>query len=916
MEEKTSLQINRRKFLKGVSTATLAGALGKAEGAAGRESAEAREMSASASDYYVRRGDRLRAVAMPLGGIGTGSIALAGDGGLRQWQVVHNVNHLAHVPHSFFAVWAKAEGEKGTARLLQSSAWYDQSGFRAPPTSNDHVVPEASRTLLEQFPGVKEIEFTGRYPVAEINYLDPTLPVSVALEAYSPFVPHDAKNSGLPAIVFEFTVKNPGPAKLDAAVLASLQNFIGWDGQSGIRGVEFLAYGDNANELVSRPGLVAVTMSNRRLPADFAFNGTLTLAALDPSATATAQWDNLDSLWRDFSEDGALETDKDSGPSAEGRTWNGALAVRIQLEPGAEKRITFLLAWHFPNRYVNWDQPAFTIPDRKTKFWVGVRYATWFKSALEVVEYVRDHFQELSSETRLWRDTLYDSTLPPELIDSAGSQASIIRTPTCIWTEDGNFHGFEGCCGASTGHCGESGCCPLNCTHVWNYEQALARLFPDLERTMRHTDLAIQQAPEGYIPHRTILPFYLPRAWNRKIGGPENPALDGMLGTVLKTYREYRLGGGKEWLEPLWPSIKRLMEYVMTNLDPEGQGVIRGEQPTTYDTSIYGANAFIGSLYLAALGAAERMARVVGEEDSAERYRRTLEKGRVNLPAECWSGEYYVQKVDLAAHPKYEFASGCFSDQLIGQWWAHQLDLGYVLPEEQVKKAVAAVFRHNWRHNFRDFKQAPRKFASDDDAGLLIASWPNGGRPAEPTLYVDEVWTGVEYEVAALLIWEGMAEEALELLRGVRARYDGRQRSPWNDIECGDHYARAMSSWSLLEAASGLRSNEAEGYLAFAPRLMAERFVAPFLIARAYGRFEQQVTDAAQQNSIRVVRGEVPLRRLDLGLAPGTRRTRARATLDGKPFEGKWTLEGGVARFEPISPIELRAPATLSVECA
>lgn len=905
--------IDRRTFLKGAGTVTLASAMRTREIAAASASAEPGGEADSGDDYFLRRGENLRAVAMPIGGIGTGSIALAGDGGLRQWQIVHNVNHLAHVPHSFFAVWAKPAGGKAVARVLQSAANYDLHGFQAPPTTNDHVVPRASRELLERLPGIKEIEFTGQYPLAEVRYHDPELPVAVTLEAYSPFIPHDAKNSGLPIVVFEFELKNPGASRLDASILASFQNYIGWDGQSEIRGVEFFAYGDNANVLEVRPGLAAVAMSNHRLPTDFAFNGTMALAALDSSATSKTQWDDIDGLWRDFSDDGALEPSTNNATSAEGRTWNGALAVHATLDPGAEKRLTYLLAWHFPNRTVNWDQPAFTIPDRKTKFWIGVEYATRFKNALEVVEYVAGHFDELAGQTRLWRDTVYDSTLPADLVDSAGSQSSIIRTPTCIWIEDGSFHGFEGCCGASTSHCGDSGCCPLNCTHVWNYEQALARLFPDLERTMRHTDLMVQQAPEGYIPHRTILPFYLPRAWGRKIGGPENPALDGMLSTVLKTYREYKLGGGKEWLAALWPRVTKLMEYIRASLDPEGEGIIRSEQPNTYDTSMYGVNPFMGSLYLAALRAAERMAQILSDP-AASRFHETFEKGSKNLAKECWDGEYYVQKVDLSAHPKYEFTTGCFSDQLIGQWWAHQLDLGYLLPEEQVKKAVAAIFHYNWRKNFRGFKQSPRAFASENDRGLLICTWPHGGRPAEPTPYVDEAWTGVEYEVAALLLYEGMVEEALELLRGVRARYDGRERSPWNDVECGDHYARAMSSWALLEAASGQRTADEEGFMAFAPRLGVNDFHAPFVTGRAWGRFEQNAAPAAQGNTIRVAHGEFRLQKLELGFAPGPARSRASASLDGKPLEGKWRMEGGSAKFEPILPVTLRAPSVLRVE--
>lgn len=910
--------IDRRTFLKGVgvgaATVARASALAAQGAASLHDEAPGPAAPSSRNDRIIYRGENLRAVAMPLGGIGTGCIALAGDGGLRQWQIVHNVDHLAHVPHSFFALWAESEGQPSVARVLQSSALYDQTNFQPPATTNDHVVPAESRKLLERLPGVKELEYAGEYPIAHLRYLDPALPAEVSLEAYSPFVPLNTKDSGLPVIVLEFKVKNPGPRPLRASVLATLQNLVGWDGHSPIVGVENFTYGSNRNTLARAAGLTAIVMANPRLPADFAFQGDLVLAALSEKATCLTQWDNPELLWRDFAAQGELPNREGEEASAPGRTWNGALAVPMTLKPGEEKSAVFLLAWHFPNRYVDWGQPAFSIEDKKTKFWLGTMYGNWFKSALDVAQYVRENFARLAAETRLWRDTFYDSSLPYTLLDCVSSQASIIRTPTCIWIQDGHLHGFEGCCGASTTHCGNSGCCPLNCTHVWNYEQSLSRLFPELERTMRHTDLEIQQHPSGYIPHRTILPFYLPRNWERKIGGPENPALDGMLGTVLKTYREYRQGAGRDWLTGLWPRVKKLMEYIMTTLDADADGVLHGEQPNTYDISIYGPNSFIGSLYLAALRAAEEMARSVNDEAAAERYRGVFEKGRRNLPAEIWDADYYIQKVDLQKHTEYQYGTGCHSDQLLGQWWAHQLELGYILPEDQVRATLRSIVRHNWREDFVGFKQLPRVFASERDKGLLICTWPKGGRPQVPTLYSDEVWTGIEYEVAGLLLYEGMVEDALKILRGARARYDGRERSPWNDIECGDHYARAMSSWALLEAVAGQRYHAGEGLLAFAPKMTPENFRCLFITAGGWGTFAQKIAGRSQTNTLAAAYGSTRLRTLEFAYQGKAQAQKAAATLNGKPLALEARIAGDTVRLQSGRELELKAGDSLQVE--
>jgi non-lysosomal glucosylceramidase len=862
----------------------------------------------------VYRGEALRAVAMPLGGVGTGTIALCGDGSLRQWQVHNQVNHLACVPHSFFAVWARPVGSAGTpvARVLQSSAFYDTEGPLPPPTSNDHLVPSAHRALLKRVPGVETIEFIGEYPIAELTYYDPALPLQVAMEAFSPFVPLESKDSGLPVIVFSITITNPTDRAIRASVAATLQNVVGWDGVTPISDTECAVYEGNINMLVRLDDVTAVNMDTARLSEEDAGYGSMVLAVLSPEATYRTQWDDLDDLWADFSSDGQLSNATDATPSPVGRTWNGALAVPSSLDPGESRTVTFVIAWHFPNRYVNWSQRRFFgIEDGKSKFWLGNQYNNWFKSALDVMDYVQAHFERLAGQTRLTRDTFYDTTLPYPLIDAVTSQASIIRTPTCFWTEGGLFCGFEGCCGASTSHCTQGGCCPLNCTHVWNYEMALARLFPALERTMRETEWDIQQHPSGYLPHRVALPTYLPRPWDREIGGPDRPALDGLLGSILKTYREYRACGDAEWLAHVWPSVKQALQYVWTAHDPGRSGVIDGEQPNTYDISIYGVNTFIGTLYLAALRAVETMAGLRGEGDLATECREIYRRGQKALEERLWNGEYYVQDVDLEKYPEQNWATGCHSDQLLGQWWAHVLGLGHVLDADRVRTAALSIFRRNFREDFHDHKQQPRAFVTDDDQGLLNCTWPGNDRPEVPTQYSDEVWTGIEYEVAGLLLYEGEVEPALRIVEAVRTRYDGRKQSPWNDIECGDHYVRAMASWALLEAASGYRYEAGRAEIGFAPVLAPEEYRAPFVARDGWGTFAQYVTDRTQVETITPVWGSLAVK--VLCFQPWGVAQTALVTVDGQAVSATLSQAGGKATITLAEPIILRAGQALVV---
>lgn len=853
--------------------------------------------------YY---GERLRAVAMPLGGIGTGSVALCGDGSLRQWQLTNSVNHLAHVPHSFFAVRVHREGDPPFARVLQSDALYAEE-FAPVPTVNDYVIPSACRKLLATLPGVRATEFRGEYPLAEVSYLDDALPAEIALTAYSPFCPLDAATSGLPAVIFRFSATNPGDRTVHLHVAALLQNFIGWDGVQEIEGAESPLYGGNANQTLRLKGLTAILMENQTLPSAHPQNGTLCLAALHEGAFALPAWDDPALVFADFARDGQFMEARSAGPTPYGRTINGALSVPLKLAPGETGGVTFALCWHFPNRYVDWIQWFSGIEDRKSQFWLGNAYNTRFASAAAVAEHIRDDFDRLDAVTKRFHDALFHSSVPYEILDTVSSQMSILRTPTCLWTEDGKLHAFEGCNGASTGgwHA-TGGCCPLTCTHVFAYEMSLSALFPDLERTMRETELFGQLHPTGYLPHRVTLPLYLPRPWERPLGGPDRPALDGLLSLVLKTYREHRRCGDPEWLTRAWPQVKKAIEHVMTEHDADGSGVIRGDQPNTYDVSVFGPNLFIGALYLAALRAAEEMALRQEEPEAAALYRERFDTGSRGYDTLLWNGEYWIHKAD-PDHPDQAWGTGCHADQLFGQWWAYLLDLGDLLPLERVKTAVSNLLKFNFRHHFHGHVQKPRQFASDDEAGLLICSWPRGDRPAVPTAYSDEVWTGIEYEVAALCFFTGLTAEGLELLRAVRARHNGARRSPWNDVECGDHYARALSSWALLEAACGTAYDASKAAFTVSPRLGGEPFRALFLTDTAWGTAEISLPAEVR---LTADWGTLALRELTV---PASGSTRAIAQAGTVPVPAETTLQAGHLTLRFPEPISVSAGETLTV---
>jgi len=867
---------------------------------------------------YTCRGDDRRAVAMPLGGIGAGQIALCGDGGLRQWQIFNNVNHLAYIPHSFFAISVRdPQSGNSIGRVLQSREFHEEKDFKPVPSVNDHTVPDEAKVLLTTLPGVESTKLVGKYPVVQLSYPDSALPVTVELEALSPMAPLDEKASCLPLIRFNFTVTNPTDTAFNVRLAATLQNAVGYDGIRPVKGTMCGSYGGNVNEIVRTADFTAINMTNPNVPENSTGRGTMSLATTAHDVEAIAGWDDLEEFWTGFNASVPLPTPEKTDPSEEGRTWNGALVVPVRLGAGESRTVTFFLSWHFPNRFVDWDQPPLGRKQKPGEFWLGNYYSNMFENSLDVVYFALNN-GVIFKTTRAFADSFYTGSLPWWALGRIGSQTSIIRSPTCMWVEDGKFFGFEGCNGASANWISTTGgCCPLNCTHVWNYEHTLSALYPALERTMRETDLEVQMHPSGYIPHRTMVPLSLPRPWGVPIGGPEKPALDGMLGTVLKTYREHLRTTDREWLDGMWEHVKRLLGYLTQEFDPDGDGVIDAEQPNTYDISVFGVNTFIGSLWLAALRAGEEMALIEGDDALAAACRERFEKGLQGYDETCWNGEYYIQVYDSDKYKQNQWGVGCHSDQLIGQWWAHILGLGYVLPEDHVKQALKSICMYNFREDLSGFEHKQRVFACGNEAGLLNCSWPKGGRPEVPIRYCDEVWTGIEYEVASLMLFEGMTDEALRIVKAAHDRYDGTKRNPYNEIECGDHYVRAMASWSVLEAAAGYRFNGPERTLVFMPRLDPDRFESFFIAPSGWGTVAQERAGTSQKATVTVRYGKIELDEIVLALPDSSvRPATVRAEVAGEIIPCVISHQDEIVRIRLAGTAEIFPDDILSIVLA
>lgn len=644
-----------------------------------------------------------------------------------------------------------------------------------------------------------------------------------------------------------------------------------------------------------------------RPPASPSF-GTMCLATPSAEATVEVGWTDRDVLYKQFAEVGALtlaprpderltEEQLQAGPTGAGQTVNTALCVQTRAGGGGRAEATFVFGWHFPHQY--YPQNNWRMSGNKA-IEVGHMYVNWFHDATAVAREVVLDLERLRRLTFAYRDAMFDTTLPQYLVDAAAANASIIRSPTCFRIKDGTFYGFEGC-GWNGG-----GCCPMNCNHVWNYEQTLAKLWPALDRNMRVTELRYHQRDDGGTYHRVEVPRDRPDKHSI-------PVADGQCGAVLKAYREHLQSRDRRFLDDHWSRIRKAMDFAISEWDKDGDGVMEQPQFNTYDRPIFGMNSFVSSLYLAALRAAQEMARLSRDEASAERYRGLFEKGRDKIAAELFDGEYYIQKAD---NINLGYGQGCWSDQVVGQWWARVLNLGDILPNDQVQSALRSIFKYSWLWTQEGFvgTQRFRQFADGKDKGLLCGSWPKGGRPHDPILYRDEAWTGVEYQVAGHKLYEGQVEDALAIVKGVRERYAGAKKSPWNEIECGDYYVRALSSWSLLLAAQGYAYDGPARMVQLNPRLMPENHRSFISFAEGWGVFEQQRKDKMQIERITILHGRLDVKVLRFGLPAGAEAATGTVTAEDREWFADVRYHDGFAVIELGAPATVLEKETLTVE--
>lgn len=809
---------------------------------------------------YLKSRNELKYIGMPVGGLHSGTVYLGGDGRLWLWQIYNQTIEPTHEGIDPKLVLWNDGTEQRKIRPRDGAAYVE------PAIADNKRILDQGFAIRVHYKGksiVRELKaddwdevcFEPTYPTAKVIYTKKNFPVSVQLTAYSPFIPLDVENSSLPATIFHVEVINETKDDLDIGLLGWLEN--GANKLTAKKG-----NGKKRSTLYQETSGATVffdftSEDTKLLQSEDAGNMSITchdrsakgLHTLKPWPVNDACFGEVTQATPSVAEVGAEE--KQVG----GIVLSGSLAAKKSF------KADFSIAWYFNNPHPKLKE---LVKDARAGYW----YATKFKDALEVNRYVASHWDYLTSNTALWQQTWNDSSLPHWFLDRTFVNIGTLATANTYRFASGRFWAWEGV-----------GACAGTCTHVWQYAQAVSRIFPELERGLRqHVDLGV-----GFRPDSGAIIF---RAENES-----RPAIDGQAGTILRFYREHQMNKDDSFLKNNWLSIKKAVQFMLEQ-DKNGDGMTDTPMENTLDAVWEGEIAWIVGLCIAAARAAEEMANEMGDKTFANTCAEYVKKGRKNMEEQLYNGEYFIHRPNVEqGREKLGSYNTCHIDQVYGQSWAFQVGLPRVLDKDKSVSALRALWKYNFTLDVGPYIKTHtggRPYALAGEGGLIMNTNPkNEVKPYGENVtwqlgYFHECMSGFEHQVAAHMMAEGMTDESLILTNVIHERYHAAKRNPFNEIECSDHYARAMASYGTFINACGYEYHGPKGFLGFAPRLRPEDFRAAFTVAEGWGTYRQKKNEGGQQHHIQLAYGQLSLSSLSFEVLDGELKKQVEVYVNGK----------------------------------
>ncbi|MGX5817220.1 GH116 family glycosyl hydrolase [Chitinophaga lutea] len=806
---------------------------------------------------YTKSKNELRYIGMPAGGLHSGTVYLGGDGRLWLWQVFNDPREGID-PKT--VLWN--DGTREVKVRNRDGASYVEPAIAANKRVLDQgfavLIKSAGKEWIRELreEDWDEVSFEATYPVATIRYRHAEIPVSLEVKAGGIFIPLDADNSALPATIFDISVTNESQESVSVTITGWLEN-----GARKISGKD--GEGEKHNDVLRTAQYTGIrstfTGGSERKPDD----GSTAIGLVGQKAllqTDAQPWPLTAAYFARGQEQAAT-----GAPS--GKLAGGVSTLPQQLPPGASASARYVLSWHF-------NQPLQKLGAKMKDVSGGFHYGARFADAGAVGTYIGEQIENLWGRTLLWKTTWYDSTLPHWFLERTFLNIGTLATANTYRFASGRFWGWEGV-----------NACEGTCTHVWQYAQAVGRIFPSLESdTRERTDLGIAMQDDGGIIFRGEF--------------EDRPAIDGQAGTILRIYREHQMRPDATFLRNNWPKIKKAVTFMLAQ-DKNGDGLTDTPMENTLDAIWEGEIAWIAGLCIAAAKAAQKMAEETGDQAFARTCQTYVEKGGKNM-AQLFNGEYFIHRPDAAqGRKKLGSYNTCHIDQVYGQSWAFQAGLGRLWDREQTLSALRSLWKYNFTMDVGPYIKTHtggRPYTVEGEGGMIMNTNPhNEARPYGDNVtwqlgYFHECMSGFEHQVASHMMAEGMTDEALVLTRVIHDRYHGAKRNPFNEIECSDHYARAMASYGTFITACGFGYHGPKGDMKMAPRWNTHDFKAPFTAAEGWGVYQQRDQAGGRKHAITLQYGSLRLK--TFRMESGSRYKNVSAALNGKPLKAAFKQSG------------------------
>ncbi len=804
------------------------------------------QLNAQNSDAEIYTNEQLKYIGMPVGGLTTGQVYLGGDGRLWYWDIF-NINRIDPL-------------NPGVS-----------DKFYLNPMTQDHRFEQGFTIRVEKgitafskklsIGGFTDISFRGEYPFGKVSYKDADIPISVELEAFSPFIPTNYEKSGFPAVVMQYQIKNESDTAQELEIIGWLQNTANYFTVKN-------GNGKHLNTITKKDDVLQLTTSSNvpkeaELAPDY---GNMSLTLLNANVDSWSTPKTLKDVA--YNSGGIKPSEKTTEHAPIGDVLTGALGQKMTLEPNEKRIVTFIVSWYFPNVHM------VKIPKLRNHDNLRYYYSKKFSSSADVALKINDDKDTLFSASKDWNKTWYDSTLPTWFLDRTFVNTGTLATTACYRFDDltddpfneDRFYAMEGV------YLGEG-----TCTHVFHYEQALGRVFPNMARQLREQiDFGLAWDKRGFVQYR---------AEHSHIGKHDGRgyAIDGHAGTILRAYREHSTATNSDFLDRNWQKIKASINYLIAqDAEKTGKpdGIIEGFQYHTLDRPWYGKISWISTLYNAALQVGVALGNEKGDKNFAKKCRSIAKLGYKNIPEELFNGEFFFNELDQEHLDSPNTYKGSHIDQMLGQSWTQQVGLPRIIPKKETNKALVSIYKYHYQEDVGKYLDTAtiknvRFYALPGESGTIMTTFPKGGADEAAGKvkhdwdkltvgYFSESMTGFTYQAASHMISEGLVDEGMTMIKAIHDRYAPEKRNPYNEIEFGNHYTRAMSSFGAFIAASGFTIHEPNGHIGFSPKLNPRNYKSAFITGSAWGTFAQKVEKEVQMASLVLAYGKLRLQRISL----------------------------------------------------